>query len=334
MPRMRGAGRKFGYGRYHSGPATITIYAYVDGATGNTRWSREIPKVVQVTAEELESHLLNEDLNEDYSVESLCDYDERARTVERTDVPEGDDDLGDVETPNQDRHGSAELNRDEVRTLLCAWEDALDSCSRCKQDACAKCRDLRTRIHNGRMCRSFFNLAERTMDDLERAAYLTTAKVLFHSTQAVRSHRDVDLVGGMFDMEKSLHEMVVQRLDECAREGEFKFEFKERLGLRPVKILSNDKVVRALYKNGSVFCEDGESAVSIAEQLGVLDLPPPPMCFQCSSHIAFRDSSLENEVEHLPLSFRRSAYLKSLKHGFCAVSLEAVPHKVQYEDAV
>ena len=97
------------------------------------------------------------------------------------------------------------------------------------------------------------------MDDSERAAYLTTAKVLFHSTQAVRSHRDVDLVGGMFDMEKSLHEMVVQRLDECAREGEFKFEFKERLGLRPVKILSNDKVVRALYKNGSVFCEDGET---------------------------------------------------------------------------
>jgi len=126
---MRGAGRKFGYGRYHSGPATITIYAYVDGATGNTRWSRELPKVVQVTAEELESHLLRTDLNEDYSVESLCDYDERARTVERTDVPEGDDDLGDVETPNQDRHGSAELNRDEVRTLLCAWEDALDSCS-------------------------------------------------------------------------------------------------------------------------------------------------------------------------------------------------------------
>jgi len=176
-------------------------------------------------------------------------------------------------------------------------------------------------------------LAERTMDDAERAAYLATAKVLCHSTHAVRSHRDVDLVGGMCDVDQSFYPIVVQRLDECAREGEFKFEFKERLGLSSVKILMNDNVVRALYSNGSVFCEDSASAVSIAEKLGVLDLPPPPMCFRCSSHIAFRDSSLENEVEHLPLSFRRSAYLKSLKHGFWAVSLEAVPHEVEYEDA-
>lgn len=330
MPRPRGAGRKFGYESYHSGPATIAIYAYVDGATGRMRWSRELPKVVKVTAVELESHLLDTELNEGYSVESLCDYDERARTIERTDVPEDDDGIGKVETQRHDGLGSVELGRDEWRALLDAWEEAFDSCSRCKEGACAKCRDLRTRIHNGRMCCSFLNLAERTTDDAERAAYLTVAKVLCHSTQAVRSHRDVDLVGGLFGIEKNFHEIVARRLDECAQEGEFKFEFKERLGLRSVKILTSANVVRALYKDGYVVCEDGASAVSIAEQLGVLELPPPPTCFQCSRHIAFEGHSLASEGKHVPL--RGSAYLKSLNHGFWAVSLEAVSHEVEYED--
>ena len=309
------------------------VYAYVDGTTGRTRWSRELPRVVHVTAKELESHLLDEELCEEYTIEGLCDYDERSRVLERTDVPEDDDSIDEDETPNRDRRGSAEISQREVQMRLDAWDEALDSCSRCNQEACAKCRTLRTRIHNGEMCRSFLTLAERTIDEAQRKAYLATAKLLSRSTYAVRSHLDVNLDDGLFDIEKKFHEIVAQRLDECTREGEFKFEFEERLGLRPVKITTkvNNIVVRAQYKDGSIFCEDRASAVSIAEQLGVFDLPSPATCFRCSRQITFDDGSLERESNVVPL--RGSAYLRSLKHGFWAVSLEAIPHEIEYEDA-
>ena len=329
MPRMRGAGRPFGYERYHSGPVETNIFVYVDGITGRKRWSRELPTVVRVTSEELELHLRDETFCDEHTVETLCDYEERARSIDEivSSRLRENDIIGKM--ANDDETFLAECSLATVQAKVQAWQKTLDSCPRCTGDSCTRCHYLQVRIRNGDMCQSFLNLAARTADRFECAAYVAIANLLVRATHPVRSRRDVDFVN---TIDASFHESVGARLDECAKDGEFRFEFEERLGLRPANILNRDQDnIRALYKDGSVFCPDRESAFSTAKQLGVYDLPAPALCFHCSRPTTLLQTNLfDEEVTHQAL--HHSPYMKSLRHGYWVISLEGIAHEVEFVD--
>ena len=319
---------------YSAGPPVIPLYVYEDGATGDVRWSREVPKLIFVTEAELEHVRPEEGSDEDEGfarrpVRHLYDFHVRVRALEAADVVEAAE--GGEEDPETDAAATAEA--------VDAWEKEIDECPRCRPNGCAKCRALEPRVHNGQMCRSFLALAKRTVDKREREAYVAAAEALARSRVKVRSHADLDLVDGEFRVKPMYLDKVRELLDECAHEGELKFEFEERLELRQVRICTekNPQGVRAMYNNGSVFCPDRKSAHMIAEEFGIFDLPEPNVCDRCRKrikiaeepeHIEEASGSPRHPLDHVSKLYHNK-YIRSLRHGYWIIDLDAVPHTVK-----
>jgi hypothetical protein len=185
------------------------------------------------------------------------------------------------------------------------------------------------------MCVSFLKLAARMKTGAERDAYLATANKLSMATSTVRSHLDVDVdAEDAFPIDVKYRDKIRELLDERARTGEFKFEFEARFRARQAKVRTKKcpRGVRAAVCSDYILCPDRDTAISIADRLGIYDLPKPPTCHSCAKSVTCGNNpELDDDYEHNPLF--SSPYVRSLKHGFWQISLQDIPHTIAYDTA-
>ena len=320
MARMKGAGRKPGFVQYNSGPANTPVYVFVDGVTGETRFSTEAPRCIRVTDEELDELKDEDGYIGSEGVEQLCDYHDRVRVVEAGDLSTTRSRVADMPVL------PADFAEEELRDFHKACEELLSKadwgrgCDKC-QRKCGRCEALETGTNNAGMALSFMRMAQTCTAQKYRSVYDAASRSIASSEHPVRSSKD--FVDEGKKIPKSARDRVNELIDQHALHGNFKSEYEaqfKRCKLRIGKDSSRtQKYINVLCREDkdAVFCPDAKVAHEFAGVAG-LD-KKAQFCSRCSKPLRFED-----EAKDGPFARKRSLwpYVREVKHGYYVVDLE------------